>query len=119
MSDSGVDLGSQIGKLTPQQRQAVLLRAQQEANTQIMQKMMEKMVSACYDKCTGTSVRTVCVCCTHIAVGHMLESNDDSNRSAIRINSHSTFKSVACWYVLFSLWPPYRCANSFVSCCLG
>ncbi|KAL7561697.1 hypothetical protein ACA910_016459 [Epithemia clementina (nom. ined.)] len=54
MADSGVDLGAQLGKLTPQQRQAVLMRAQQEANTQIMQKMMEKMVTACYDKCAGT-----------------------------------------------------------------
>ena len=57
MADAGMDLGSQIGKLTPQQRQAVLMRAQQEANTQIMQKMMEKMVAACYEKCAGTSVR--------------------------------------------------------------
>lgn len=31
------DLGSQINQLSPEQRQAVLARAQQEANQQVMQ----------------------------------------------------------------------------------
>lgn len=45
-----------INNLTPQQKQAVMMRAQQEANQQIMQSMLEKMVSTCFKKCSGTSV---------------------------------------------------------------
>ena len=44
-------------QLTPQQRQAVLMRAQQEANQQIMQDMIQRMVKTCFNKCAGTSVR--------------------------------------------------------------
>ncbi|GFH58944.1 zf-Tim10_DDP-domain-containing protein [Chaetoceros tenuissimus] len=44
-----------INNLTPQQKQAVMMRAQQEANQQIMQSMLEKMVSTCFKKCAGTS----------------------------------------------------------------
>ena len=39
-----------INNLTPQQKQAVMMRAQQEANQQIMQSMLEKMVSTCFKK---------------------------------------------------------------------
>ena len=46
-------------QLTPQQRQAVLMRAQQEANQQIMQDMIQRMVKTCFNKCAGTSVRFV------------------------------------------------------------
>jgi len=45
-----------INQLTPQQRQAVMMQAQQEANQQIMQGMIEKMVSTCFKTCAGTSV---------------------------------------------------------------
>mmetsp|Transcript_21965 Transcript_21965/g.33392 ORF Transcript_21965/g.33392 Transcript_21965/m.33392 type:complete len:86 (-) Transcript_21965:210-467(-) len=44
-----------IGQLTPQQRQAVMMKAQQEANQQVMQQMMTQMVKQCFDKCAGTS----------------------------------------------------------------
>mmetsp|Transcript_21527 Transcript_21527/g.30156 ORF Transcript_21527/g.30156 Transcript_21527/m.30156 type:complete len:87 (+) Transcript_21527:168-428(+) len=44
-----------INQLTPEQRQAVMINAQQEANQKIMQAMMNKMTSICYEKCTGTS----------------------------------------------------------------
>jgi len=44
-------------KLTPEQLQVFMAQAQQEANQQIMQSMVEKMVSACFKKCAGTSVR--------------------------------------------------------------
>jgi ATP-dependent Zn protease len=54
-----MDLGAQLGQLTPEQRQGVMARAQQEANQQVMQEMMKRMVSACYDKCAGTSVRAI------------------------------------------------------------
>ena len=50
------DLGAQLSQLTPEQKQAVMVRAQQEANQQVMQEMMKDMVSACFEKCTGTSV---------------------------------------------------------------
>jgi hypothetical protein len=50
------DLGAQLSQLTPDQRQQVMQRAQQEANQGVMQEMMKKMVTTCYDKCTGTSV---------------------------------------------------------------
>ena len=46
-----------LSQLSPEQRQAVMMQAQQEANQQIMQQMMEKMISNCFKKCAGTSVR--------------------------------------------------------------
>mmetsp|Transcript_22392 Transcript_22392/g.32108 ORF Transcript_22392/g.32108 Transcript_22392/m.32108 type:complete len:90 (+) Transcript_22392:1707-1976(+) len=49
------DLGAQLNQLSPQQKQAVLMQAQQEANQKVMEEMMNKMVAACYDKCAGTS----------------------------------------------------------------
>jgi hypothetical protein len=45
-----------INQMTPEQRQAVMMQAQQEANQQIMQGMIEKMVSQCFETCAGTSV---------------------------------------------------------------
>jgi len=51
------DLGAQLGQLTPEQRQAIMVKAQQEANQTVMQEMMKRMVASCFDKCTGTSVR--------------------------------------------------------------
>ena len=82
------DLGSQLNQLTPEQRQAIMVKvstnervavarcrfdtyirfltpllllpqAQQEANQQVMQEMMKNMVSSCFEKCAGTSVRIV------------------------------------------------------------
>lgn len=44
-----------LSQLSPEQRQAVMMQAQQEANQQIMQQMMEKMISNCFKKCAGTS----------------------------------------------------------------
>jgi len=44
-----------LNQLTPEQRQSVMMKAQQEANQQIMQGMLEKMISTCYSKCAGTS----------------------------------------------------------------
>lgn len=35
-----------------------MAKAQQEANQQIMQSMMEKLNKSCFDKCVGTTVRT-------------------------------------------------------------
>lgn len=52
------DLGSQLSQLSPEQRQAIMMKAQQEANQQVMQEMMKHMVVTCFDKCAGTSVRT-------------------------------------------------------------
>lgn len=51
------DLGAQLSQLTPEQRQAIMMKAQQEANEQVMQEMMKRMTSACFEKCAGTSVR--------------------------------------------------------------
>jgi hypothetical protein len=53
------DLGSQLNQLSPEQRQAIMMKAQQEANQQVMQEMMKHMTAACFDKCAGTSVRVV------------------------------------------------------------
>lgn len=47
----------QLSQLSPQQKQALMMQAQQEANQMVMQEMMEKMTAACFKKCTGTSVR--------------------------------------------------------------
>jgi hypothetical protein len=53
-------MDQQLNQLTPQQRQAIMMKAQQEANQQIMQEMIEKMTASCFKKCAGTSVRGVC-----------------------------------------------------------
>eukprot|EP00546_Thalassionema_frauenfeldii_P013642 CAMPEP_0178919370 /NCGR_PEP_ID=MMETSP0786-20121207/14397_1 /TAXON_ID=186022 /ORGANISM="Thalassionema frauenfeldii, Strain CCMP 1798" /LENGTH=84 /DNA_ID=CAMNT_0020593289 /DNA_START=41 /DNA_END=295 /DNA_ORIENTATION=- len=46
---------NQIQNLSPEQRQAVMVQAQQEANAQIMRDMVNKMATACFQKCAGTS----------------------------------------------------------------
>jgi tRNA A37 methylthiotransferase MiaB len=50
-------MDQQISQMTPQQRQQILVQAQQEANQRIMQDMMTRMVKTCFVKCAGTSVR--------------------------------------------------------------
>mmetsp|Transcript_2365 Transcript_2365/g.6855 ORF Transcript_2365/g.6855 Transcript_2365/m.6855 type:complete len:88 (+) Transcript_2365:63-326(+) len=45
----------QLNQLSPEQRQAVLMQAQQQANQQIMQDMIQRMVKTCFTKCAGTS----------------------------------------------------------------
>mmetsp|Transcript_34325 Transcript_34325/g.74485 ORF Transcript_34325/g.74485 Transcript_34325/m.74485 type:complete len:85 (-) Transcript_34325:316-570(-) len=44
-----------MSKLTPEQQQAVMVQAQNEANQQIMQTMMDSMIKSCFDKCVTTS----------------------------------------------------------------
>jgi Tim10/DDP family zinc finger len=51
------DLGAQLNQLSPEQRHAIMMKAQQEANEQVMQEMMKRMTSACFERCAGTSVR--------------------------------------------------------------
>jgi len=53
------DLGAQLAQLSPEQRQAIMVKAQQEANQAVMQEMMKDMVSSCFQTCATTSVR----CC--------------------------------------------------------
>jgi hypothetical protein len=55
-SSSTFIMDQQLSQLSPQQRQQVLARAQQEANQQIMQDMIQRMVKTCFNKCAGTSV---------------------------------------------------------------
>lgn len=50
------DLGAQLSKLTPEQRQAVMVQAQNEANQAVMREMTTKMVATCFEKCVGSSV---------------------------------------------------------------
>lgn len=57
------DLGAQISQLSPEQRQAIMVKAQQEANQQVMQEMMKQMVSGCFNLCVGQSVRPFPVFC--------------------------------------------------------
>ena len=45
-----------LNNLTSEQKQQIMIKAQQEANTSIMQSMMEQMVESCFDRCAGTSV---------------------------------------------------------------
>lgn len=45
-----------MAKLTPEQRQMIMAKAQQEANQQVMQQMMDMMNKTCFAKCVGTSV---------------------------------------------------------------
>lgn len=51
----------QLAQLTPEQRQALMMQAQQEANQRVMQDMLQRMVKTCFDKCAGTSVRGIVV----------------------------------------------------------
>ncbi|KAG7366896.1 cyclin-like protein [Nitzschia inconspicua] len=44
-----------MDQLSPEQRQAVLMQAQQEANQRIMQDLLQRMVKTCFNKCAGTS----------------------------------------------------------------
>mmetsp|Transcript_9078 Transcript_9078/g.16599 ORF Transcript_9078/g.16599 Transcript_9078/m.16599 type:complete len:86 (+) Transcript_9078:150-407(+) len=44
-----------LQSLTPEQKQAVMAQAQQQANQQIIQAMVEGMTLSCFDKCAGTS----------------------------------------------------------------
>jgi len=46
----------QLNQMTPDQRQAVLMQAQQEANHRILHDMVQRMVKTCFAKCAGTSV---------------------------------------------------------------
>jgi hypothetical protein len=46
-----------LNNLSQEQQRAVMMRAQMEANEQVMQAMMEKMTKSCFEKCAGTSVR--------------------------------------------------------------
>ena len=52
-------MDQQLSQLSPEQRQAVMVSAQNEANKQVMQAMMEKMAATCFEKCIGTKVRAV------------------------------------------------------------
>lgn len=45
-----------LSKLTPEQHQAVMAQAQNNANMQLTQVMIEKMTESCFKKCAGTSV---------------------------------------------------------------
>jgi tRNA uridine 5-carbamoylmethylation protein Kti12 len=53
------DLGAQLRQLTPEQRQAIMIQAQQEANQSVMQEMMKEMIQTCFTTCAGTSVRVL------------------------------------------------------------
>jgi hypothetical protein len=52
-------LGAQLRQLTPEQRQAIMIQAQQEANQSVMQEMMKEMIQTCFTTCAGTSVRVL------------------------------------------------------------
>jgi len=55
---------SALQNLTPDQKQAIMQEAQNQANQQIMTSMIENMTAACFDKCAGTSVSSSCVECS-------------------------------------------------------
>jgi len=43
-----------LSKLTPQQKQEIMIRAQREVNTKLMQDMVESMSTLCFKKCAGS-----------------------------------------------------------------
>lgn len=57
-----------LSKLTPEQKQMIMAKAQQEANQQVMQQMMDMMNKTCFDKCVGTTVRPVDMACCFLNV---------------------------------------------------
>mmetsp|Transcript_24188 Transcript_24188/g.49006 ORF Transcript_24188/g.49006 Transcript_24188/m.49006 type:complete len:86 (+) Transcript_24188:53-310(+) len=48
-------MSNPLSQLTPEQRQAVMMQAQNEANQQIMQQMMDQMTKGCFKRCAGVS----------------------------------------------------------------
>ena len=44
-----------LQNLTPEQKQAVMVQAQNQVNQQVMTSMVESMTLACFDKCAGVS----------------------------------------------------------------
>ncbi|KAL3827618.1 hypothetical protein ACHAXA_000491 [Cyclostephanos tholiformis] len=50
-----MDAAAALQSLTPEQKQAVMAQAQQQANQQIMSAMIESMTASCFDKCAGVS----------------------------------------------------------------
>lgn len=50
---------NQLAQLSPEQRQAVMMQIQQQANQEIMAKMTEMMTATCFQKCAGTSVSCI------------------------------------------------------------
>ena len=52
---------NQLAQLSPQQRQAVMMQIQQEANQKIMREMTELMTMTCFKKCAGTSVSSMII----------------------------------------------------------
>ena len=76
---------SALQNLTPEQKQAVMAQAQQQANQQIMSSMIESMTLSCFDKCAGTS-------------GDRLDSKEQSWYVYI-ILSKPSFSCVDCFFV--------------------
>ncbi len=44
---------SALASLTPEQKQAVMMQAQEQANQQVMTAMVESMTEKCFEKCAG------------------------------------------------------------------
>ena len=68
------DLGAQLAQLSPEQRQAIMMQAQQEANQTVMQEMMKGMITSCFDTCAGSSVRGT-------AIALVIRSSNGTNRA--------------------------------------
>jgi Tim10/DDP family zinc finger len=51
------DPAAALQSLSPEQKQAVIMQVQQQANQQVMQEMMKNMATTCFEACAGTSVR--------------------------------------------------------------
>lgn len=49
------------GLMNPENARRLVMELQMEANQQIMTKMTEKMVTACFERCAGTSVSKSCL----------------------------------------------------------
>jgi hypothetical protein len=52
------DPAAALQSLSPEQKQAVIMQVQQQANQQVMQEMMKNMATTCFEACAGTSVRS-------------------------------------------------------------
>jgi Tim10/DDP family zinc finger len=61
------DPAAALQSLSPEQKQAVIMQVQQQANQQVMQEMMKNMATTCFEACAGTSV-----CRTHAPADGLL-----------------------------------------------
>ena len=97
-----------MDQLTPEQRQQVMVQAQNSANQQVMQQLMDTMTKTCFQRCAGTSVRgfmrTECgmrlFWISDFCRPHSSCFNWNVRTEALFISSHLTFCTSSSWHLV-------------------